>query len=149
MEKRFAGFWIRVVANILDGLILVVPSILIDFLAYKVAGPKNMGYWEHQMDVNSQIWSSYDTLSIILSLIIGILYYGYLTSKYQGTPGKLMVGVRVVGEDGNSISLGKAIGRYFAYIPSGIFCIGYIMVAFSSKKQGLHDKMCNTYVVYK
>jgi len=149
MEKRYAGFWIRVLANLLDGLVLLLPTALIEFLSYRIGGPEDMGYWEYQTSLEAPLWSAYDGLSIGLSVLVGILYFGLLTSKYYGTPGKLIVGVRVLGEDGNRISLARSIGRYFAYIPSSIFMIGYIMVGLTSKKQGLHDKMCKTYVVYK
>ena len=149
MEKRYAGFWIRVFASILDSFILIIPTIVIEFLSFRLAGPEGYGYWEYLFDVNAPLWTGYDSLSLALSVLLGILYFGLLTSKYYGTPGKLMVGVRVVGEDGNGISFARAVGRYFAYIPSNIFMIGYIMVGFSSKKQGLHDKICKTYVIHK
>lgn len=148
LEKRYAGFWIRVLANLLDGFVLIVPLMLVDFFAYQIAGPENMSYWEYQTSI-TPIWSGYDLLGIVFNTIICVLYYGILTSKYYGTLGKLIVGIRVVGEDGNGISLSKSIGRYFAYIPSNFLMIGHIMVGFSSKKQGLHDKICETYVVHK
>lgn len=149
LEKRYAGFWIRVWANILDSFILVLPLILMDFFAYSIAGPTGISYWEYQVDIEKPLWSAYEGVATVFNAVVGIAYFGILTSKYQGTPGKLMVGLRVIGEDGNGISLAKSIGRYFAYIPSGFFWIGYIMVGLSSKKQGLHDKICQTYVVHK
>jgi len=149
MERNYAGFWMRVLGNILDSFVLIIPMALVEYLSFKLAGPANTGYWEYATDINRPIWSSYETVAILLSTILGVLYYGIMTSKYQGTVGKLMLGLRVIGEDGKAISIGRSIGRYFAYIPSSFFMIGYIMVGISSKKQGLHDKICKTYVVYK
>lgn len=149
MERQYAGFWIRVLANILDSFILVVPLILMDFFAYSIVGPTGISYWEYQADIEKPLWSAYQGVSMVFTSVVGVAYFGILTSKYYGTLGKLIVGVRVVGEDGNGISLARSIGRYFAYIPSNFLMIGYIMVGFSSKKQGLHDKICQTYVVHK
>ncbi len=93
------------------------------------------------------LWTTYDTISIVLTIIIGIFYFGFLTFKFGGTGGKLLFGLHVVGEDEEFISFGRAIGRYFSYMLSGFLFIGYIMVAFTKKKQGLHDLICNTYVI--
>ncbi len=66
----------------------------------------------------------------------------------QATPGKKVVGVRVTDERGARIGFGRATGRYFAKILSSlILCIGYIMVAFTRRRQGLHDLMAGTLVV--
>ncbi|TLF58999.1 RDD family protein, partial [Bacillus spizizenii] len=88
--------------------------------------------------------------TMLITLIISVLYYGLLTaSKMQGTLGKKILGLKVVNEQGERITIGQGIGRYFAYILSGIiFYIGFIMIAFGEKK-GLHDIICKTRVVYK
>jgi uncharacterized RDD family membrane protein YckC len=67
-----------------------------------------------------------------------------------GGPGKLILGLRVINEQGNYIGIGGAVLRYVGKILSGITLgIGYIMVAFTQKKRGLHDMIANTYVIYK
>ena len=72
------------------------------------------------------------------------------SSKLQGTVGKIALGIEVTDLDGNQISFGKANGRYFCKIISTIILmIGYIMVAFTEKKQGLHDMMAGCLVVNK
>lgn len=150
MSGHYAGFWIRVCANFLDGLILAIPSFFINYIAYAIAGPKDIAFLEYLSDPNTPIWSNHQTVGLILATIVGVMYYGYMTSKYQATLGKMILGLKVVGLDEQPISFGRAVGRYFAYNLSGlIFYIGYIMVAFDNQKQGLHDKICKTYVVYK
>lgn len=82
------------------------------------------------------------------------LYFGYfifMTHKYQATLGKMAVGVRVAALDGKALSLGKivlreTIGKIIASLMLGI---GYIMVAFTHKKQGVHDMMAQSVVTYK
>lgn len=151
MNHKYAGFWIRVLANILDSFIMLPILFGIDVLLFKLLNPLDMTYFEYMLspETASTPWNAYDTTTIIASMTIGILYFGLLTSKKQATLGKMVVGVKVIGQDGEAISFGRAIGRYFSYILSSILYIGYIMVAFSEKKQGLHDKICKTYVVYK
>jgi uncharacterized RDD family membrane protein YckC len=129
----YAGFWIRVGAVIIDGVILQVLNVALAFI----------------------IVGSYDMLAPsvsvqILSAVLGILYYiGMESSSRQATLGKMAVGIKVGKANGERISFLNATGRYFAKIISvAILLIGYIMVAFDSKKQGLHDKLANTYVYY-
>lgn len=88
--------------------------------------------------------------TMLIMLVISVLYYGLLTaSKMQGTLGKKILGLKVVNEQGGRVSAGQGLGRYFAYILSGIiFYIGFIMIAFGEKK-GLHDFICKTRVVYQ
>lgn len=88
--------------------------------------------------------------TMLIMLVISVLYYGLLTaSKMQGKLGKKILGLKVVNEQGGRVSAGQGIGRYFAYILSGIiFYIGFTMIAFGEKK-GLHDIICKTRVVYQ
>ena len=68
--------------------------------------------------------------------------------KKQATPGKMAVSAKVVDATGNAMSVGQSIGRYFAYIVSIIpLGLGFIWVAFDSKKQGWHDKLVGTVVI--
>lgn len=70
------------------------------------------------------------------------------SSKWQATVGKKMLGLKVTDEKGERIGFGKANGRYWSKILSIlILFIGFVMVAFTEKKQGLHDKMAGTFVV--
>jgi uncharacterized RDD family membrane protein YckC len=72
------------------------------------------------------------------------------SSKYQGTLGKLMLGLKVTDEEGNRIGFWTAFGRLLSKtFLSGILFIGYIMVAFTKKKQGLHDLIVSTVVIKK
>lgn len=127
--RDYGGFWIRVVAYIIDGIILGVVGVVLVL----IFGTEGSG----------------QAISNLISFVIGLLYYGYFwSSERQATPGMMAMGLRVIGEDGNRISIGRAIGRYFALLLSFIILfIGVIMVAFDSRKQGLHDKIVKTLVV--
>jgi uncharacterized RDD family membrane protein YckC len=84
-------------------------------------------------------------------MVIGWLYFAAMeSSSKQATLGKMAVGLYVTDMDGNRISFGRATGRYFGRIISGlILCIGYFMAGFTEKKQTLHDMMAGCLVLSK
>jgi uncharacterized RDD family membrane protein YckC len=136
---RYAGFWIRVLAYIIDfilmEIVLVPLSIAIRFAAGGTASP---------MDPNIPAFLANSTVSIVLV----VSYYTFFVGKYGATPGKMALKLRVVNPDGSPVSYGKACGRYFAFVVSSMAClIGLLMVAWDSEKRGLHDRMCNTRVI--
>lgn len=125
---RYAGFWIRFLATILDFLMIGVPAFLVQVGLTFVTGISSLVY--------------------VIELVVVILTV-YLDGIKGGTPGKLILKIRIVNEKGDYIGIPMAILRYIGKILSGIILgIGYIMIAFTEKKQGLHDKIAKTYVVY-
>jgi uncharacterized RDD family membrane protein YckC len=128
---EYAGFWIRVIAYIIDAIVLNVVGGIVIVILSAIIGD------------NAILASS------LIGLLFGWLYFAYLeSSERQATLGKIALGMVVTDLDGRRISFGQATGRYFAKILSAIILlIGFIMVAFSAKKQGLHDKLANTLVI--
>jgi uncharacterized RDD family membrane protein YckC/DNA polymerase III epsilon subunit-like protein len=143
-HQTFAGFWKRFVAFLIDySLIFLISSILAYFTNYEIPpnakGPYSIfGY--------AIVFFTYPP-----GMIIAWLYYAIMEStKYQGTLGKLALKIKVTNDKGLKVSFGKATGRYFAKIFSGLFFgIGFIMIAFTARKQGLHDQMANCCVIRK
>lgn len=133
---NFAGFWIRVVAYIID----IIPLAIIGFVLAMISGDPLI-----DTDPAAPIYGFSD----LAGLIIGIAYFvGFESSAYQATPGKMALGLIVTDLDGRRISPQRALGRYFAKILSAlILLIGFIMVAFTERKQGLHDFLASTLVV--
>ena len=135
----YAGFWKRVAASLIDTfvtLIVIVPVSLVMGILMGTSGADR---------------DFIELSGNILGLLVGWFYYTFMeSSKLQGTVGKIALGIEVTDLDGNQISFGKANGRYFCKIISTIILmIGYIMVAFTEKKQGLHDMMAGCLVVNK
>jgi uncharacterized RDD family membrane protein YckC len=89
--------------------------------------------------------------AMIIVYAISILYYAIMeSSKAQGSVGKMALGIKVTDMDGNRITFGKALLRSIGKLISGmIMCIGYLMAAFTEKKQALHDLIATTLVVKK
>lgn len=148
-EIRFAGFGKRFAALLLDSLILYfVNWILIDTLL-GLHQPNRFVYGS-EFD-----WASYFRELSIYSLAsygIGWMYYAFMeSSAYQGTVGKVVLGIRVIDEPtGGRIGFGKATARYFSKFLSGIILgIGYLMMVWNKKEQTLHDQLAGTLVVQK
>lgn len=126
--ERYAGFWKRFVAILIDGVILGIVETLIGFILSKVGLEPLLG---------------------LVSLVISWCYFACMeSSERQATIGKMALGIKVVSLEGERVSFARATGRYFSKIFSGlIICIGYMMAGFTEKKQALHDKIASTLVV--
>jgi len=92
-----------------------------------------------------------DDILNFFSLILGWLYFALMeSSEYQGTLGKIAIGIKVTDLDGNRLGFVRATGRHFGKIISAIIlCIGFVMAGFTEKKQALHDIMAGCLVVMK
>jgi len=88
-------------------------------------------------------------VSGLAGLVISLAYYGWFHASRGGaTLGKMAIGIKVVRGNGERLTLGRSIGRYFATILSSLtLMIGYLMAAFTDRKQALHDLICDTVVV--
>ncbi|MGE6334030.1 RDD family protein [Stenotrophomonas sp. NPDC077659] len=140
-EVVYAGFWKRVAAYLIDYVVLVIPSGLLGGVLGAVVGVAGSGGTGTELLIQA--------VSGLVGLLIGMGYYGWFHASRGGaTLGKMAVGIKVVRSSGERITLGRSIGRYFATILSSILlCIGYLMAAFTDRKQALHDMMCDTVVV--
>ncbi len=148
MPVRFAGFWIRVVAAIIDGLIVFIPTELVTLVTRLVLGLDPTPIVPSPGPPGPELAAS--LIDIVQNIAIGWLYYALQeASVHQATLGKRACGIRVVGLDLGRISFGRATGRYFAEMISGLtLCIGYMMAGWTQRKQALHDLIASTYVVY-
>jgi len=134
---NYAGFWVRVVAAIIDSVCLL-PIYLF------------MYFWISLGSVGSGDYlATFKALSFIVSVITPWLYEAiFYSSPWQATPGKKVLNLRVVDSNGGRISFGRASARYFSKILSTVVLMaGYIMVAFHDKKRGLHDVIAGTFVL--
>lgn len=130
---NYAGFFVRLFALFVDCLIILYPFNMLSRLIFGLGGYENTTDW--QIIPLAVIWSLY----VIIMPV----------TKLQGTLGKALFRIKIINKDGSKISLMRSAGRYFSQFLSLILFIGYIMVAFSDRKTGFHDKLAKTYVVYK
>lgn len=132
---RYGGFWIRVVAALIDGIVLTISFAVIG----AVSG----------LDFFSSDPEHFDFQAFAIQIATNWLYEALLTSSERGaTLGKMAVGLRIVTEQGARLSFLRATGRYFAkYVSALILGIGFLMVAFTDRKRGLHDMIAGTLVI--
>jgi uncharacterized RDD family membrane protein YckC len=141
--RHYAGFWIRFVARMIDGVIMAVVGFIlrIPFLALFPFGGRG--------GANVALFVGLTGVLAILQIVLYIAYEAYFVSTRGGTPGKLALGLRIIRADGSPVSAGLAAGRYLAQFISGIILfIGYIMAAFDDQKRALHDRICETRVIH-
>ncbi len=131
-RPEYAGFWLRVAAYILDGIIVSIP-------VYLIYGTVGGSFLEPNL------------VARLVGVVIAVAYFVYFeSSERQATFGKQAVGIYVTDMNGERITVGQALGRYFGKIISAlILLIGFIMAGFTEKKQALHDIMAGTLVLRK
>ena len=139
----YAGFWIRFLAKLIDGLIIgFVIGIPIAFFVF----PRLLSGSSPQL----QSWVSFFMAAPwqVAEAAVGVLFNGFFLGKFGATPGKMALGLKVVTADGNTIGYGRAFGRSAAEIISRIICfIGYIIAGFDTQKRALHDHIASTRVI--
>ena len=131
---NYGGFWIRVVAYIIDFIILAVVSGIVDAI-FRV-NPTNAGQGAY-------------SVASLLNLVIDIAYFSYMWSQQGGTLGQRVFKLRVVDANtGQRITIGKALLRWVGLFVSFLVCfVGVIWVAFDGRKQGWADKIAGTLVL--
>jgi len=125
----YGGFWIRFLAYIIDYVLWLIPTLLI------------FGVFQ----LNE---STANILGYINSFLMIVYFAALESSTWQATPGKKICGLKVINRDGGKLSFLHALGRSIlsALCVFNLF-IGSLMIAFTKRKQGLHDMVCKTYVV--
>ena len=149
---QYGGFWRRAIAAFVDAFVIgfiALPFFLVAFA----------GMIFYIISAGGGVWTASTTIGtneviagFVINLVILLVYIGYFagmeSSLRQATYGKMMFGVKVVDEDGFRISFWHAVGRYFAkYLSIFTLFIGFLMAAFTKKKQALHDMVAKTLVI--
>lgn len=116
----YAGFWRRFAAVIIDFLILLIPALVVGWV-----------------------------LPYVGNVAVALLYFPvFESSKAQTTPGKYVMGMKVLHENGATLSFWRAVARYLMkYVSAFLFCVGYIMQVFTVKRQALHDMVAGAIIV--
>ncbi|SDL31422.1 RDD family protein [Halarsenatibacter silvermanii] len=126
-EPAYAGFWIRLAAYLIDGVVLGGPVYLISTFL---------------VTVDPFAGQLFSTLGLPIIIIL------FWVNWHGQSPGKRIMNIRIITKSGGAITFGRGVLRYIGYILSGfLLMIGFIMVAFHGKKRGLHDIISGTYVI--
>lgn len=133
---EYVGFWKRVFASIIDTLILLFVILPIAVAVYGTQ------YFALYYAGKTALFDF--LVQFVMPAVAVIVFW-----RFRGaTPGKILISAKIV--DAQTLgppSTGKLVGRYFAYLVSCIFMLGFIWIAFDKRKQGWHDKLAGTLVI--
>ncbi len=132
---KYAGFWIRALAIFLDWVALMIIGAIFFGKEVTKMGATETGF---EIGFNYEGWSA----------LIPLLYAPVFWIWKSATPGKLICGLKIIETDGKKLSPLKSIIRFFSYIPSFIFFLGFFWAGFDKHKQAWHDKIAKTYVIH-
>ncbi|PLX86299.1 MAG: hypothetical protein C0617_01600 [Desulfuromonas sp.] len=141
-EQPKAGFWVRAVGAVVDSVIVTAVTLVTAILLGAI--PTLTG-----VHLSTDGQGMFAFVVWIFGMVLDVAYFVFFTGYCGQTPGKMAVRIRVIRTDGADIGYGRAFlrevpGKFLSGILLGI---GYLVVAFDSQKQGLHDKIADTYVV--
>jgi uncharacterized RDD family membrane protein YckC len=141
--KPYAGFWIRLVARLIDNTITSVAGYIFQIpLLIVIARMGKQTAAEMPMIIGTA------AIAVVLSMGAAAYYEAWFLVKKGATPGKMILGLKVIRARGGAITWGLGIGRYFGYVMSGLLLyFGYIMAGWDEEKRALHDRICDTRVV--
>jgi uncharacterized RDD family membrane protein YckC len=158
MEVENVGFLPRLIACIIDGVIQTIPIYLINYFLFKgVIGFRTMAQGspagrhdalEPTLNLAPDRLLLIMVVYLILIFVWSIGYYVCFWSAGGQTPGKMILGIRVISTSGEIISLPRAFLRYIGQIIGSIpLCLGFLWIIWDRDKQGWHDKIAGTLVV--
>jgi uncharacterized RDD family membrane protein YckC len=149
---RYAGFWVRFGARFIDGLVLTVPILILAalFIPNLIRASKSQA--------PNPALAGFTLSMFAVFFLVGICYEVAMLRYRGATLGKMACGLKVIRSDGRSLGWGVSIGRFFMWnvVTSGIpylniilMLVSSIMMGVDGEKRGLHDRVCDTRVVYK
>ena len=160
--SSYASFGHRLLAYIIDGFVTgilygAVLTPILTVIGLRIASESQIMSTMTEEEATGAIIGMVGTIvGTVLTIMVAvyavqILYFSVMeSSKYQATLGKMAMGIKVVDLDGNRITFGAALLRSVGKIISqSIMWIGFIMAAFTERRQGLHDMIASTLVVKK
>jgi uncharacterized RDD family membrane protein YckC len=158
LARRYGGFWIRFGARFIDGLIFTVPALIFAavFIPNLIRAGSQAG---SPASGPNPAFAAFGFVTFFLMLFLAGGCYEILLLKYRSaTLGKMACGLKVVRSDGRSLNWGVCFGRFFMwnvvtsgipYINSVLMLVSSIMLGVDNEKRALHDRVCDTRVIYK
>jgi|SRR3989344_3421212 len=139
----YAGFWKRFVSFVIDDIFVL--SIIGFFIGFIFGVPYDVLTGKAGI---IDFLGDYFIYSILSFLLFWIYHAVMESSVKQATLGKMALGIVITDLDGNRLSFGRASGRHFGKILSGLILgVGFILIALTSKKQAWHDIIADTLVI--
>ncbi len=159
MAWRYGGFWIRFGARMIDGLIFMIPVVIV-FVVFAAALIPNLARARGQVpNPANPMFAAFGIITVfVVFFLVGGCYEVLMLRYHSGTLGKMSCGLKVIRSDGRSLSWEVCFGRFFMwnvvtsgipYINSILMLVSSIMLGVDNEKRALHDRVCDTRVIYK
>ena len=138
---HYAGFWRRAAAALIDTFLF---AMVVAIAIYLLLGSEIV-----QRDYTALSLTELPLSAVVLENLLPALLTIVLWMVCGGTPGKLLMGCRVIdARTATNVGLGRALLRYLAYFVSLLaLCLGFLWIAWDARKQGWHDKIAGTLVI--
>jgi uncharacterized RDD family membrane protein YckC len=157
LARRYGGFWIRFGARMIDGLIFMVPFLVVAaiFIPNLIRAARQAGTAPNP--ANPALVFGFITFFVI-GFLVGGCYEILMLKYYSATLGKMACGLKVIRSNGRDLGWGVCFGRYamwnivtcgIPYINSVLMLVSSIMLGVDDEKRALHDRVCDTRVIYK
>lgn len=148
-DKRFGGFWRRLLAYGVDKIILHILSSILFLIGILAMGLGGISL--QRVALSGEIPRGMEVFLIVYwvtTVIVGLIYFTWFHGTIGQTPGKMLLCLRVIQVSGEKMTPGLAFLRWVGYIVSSLpFWLGFLWIAFDGRKQGWHDKIAATLVV--
>lgn len=146
-EMVYATMWPRIFALLIDGIAMYVANTVSNMVFFGMT-PFGGNQMRPDVDGFAPFFARLG-LVMLLNTAMNLAYVWFFLARYEATPGKMALGLKVVRSDGSRLSNGRIIGRFFAHYLSGmILYIGFIIAIFDKpERKALHDIICDTRVI--
>jgi uncharacterized RDD family membrane protein YckC len=131
-RAEYGGFWIRVLATLIDAGVLFIPVSLLEAFILNPSTAAS-GFSIKQALVSYGVWAVYCV--------------PFWSSSWHATPGKRICGLTILSFNGEQLTFGRSMARYLSAMVSGLVIIGPLLVIGTERRQGLHDLLAGTIVV--
>ncbi len=149
MEYNYGSFWRRAIAFYIDKVILFLISLFILFIGLLSLV---LNFLSHHRDMLPETFEglsiTFVAVYLLTTIFLSMFYFTYFHGAPGQTPGKMILGLKVIQSSGEQMTFGLAFLRWVGYLISAlVFCLGFIWIAFDKSKQGWHDKIAGTSVI--
>ena len=148
-DKRFGGFWRRLWAFCIDQVLLYLVSLILYLIGLLALGLGHVSFGgASALGGLSGEMSLFKAIYLGATVITAMAYFTWFHGIFGQTPGKMLLGLKVIQVSGDRMTLGAAFLRWVGTLVSGLVLgLGYLWVAFDGRKQGWHDKIAATLVI--
>jgi uncharacterized RDD family membrane protein YckC len=147
LKGEYAGFATRLVAFLVD-IIVISTTIVVTSASSQLLLDFTLGRFSLNPNATDLIQQGRTAVLVLFAVLLPPLYSIFFWTLIGQTPGKILMGVRLVQLSGERVTLARAIMRYLGYFVSAFLLLGYLWMLVDNRRQAWHDKLARTVVIY-